>query len=169
MEKSKDYQSSKIELKISTDNMQKYYNYRDQMKRLNKAMKQNFYLEAIFIEYSIMEDRFESILRHAGEWEKMYQKAQKQKRHVSIDAKIKKISNLASKKKSLEEKYFSNELLESAKSWKNERNPLTHSLLKLDLQTEDLKQIAIKGQSIVKTLRNKTTAYRRAMEKQKQE
>lgn len=49
-----------------SSNQQKYENYREQMSRLSKAMKAEFYLEAIFIEYAIMEDRLESALRHAG-------------------------------------------------------------------------------------------------------
>lgn len=46
-----------------TDNMQKYANYKEQMGRLSKALTQGFFLEAIFIEYAILEDRLESILR----------------------------------------------------------------------------------------------------------
>ena len=42
-------------------NTQKYENYREQFKRLNKAMNSNFNLEAMFISYAIMEDRTESI------------------------------------------------------------------------------------------------------------
>ena len=46
-------------------NMEKYANYREQMERLNRAMKERFFLEAMFIEYAVMEDRCESILtRH---------------------------------------------------------------------------------------------------------
>jgi hypothetical protein len=41
-------------------NMQKYENYKEQMNRLKKAMANAFYLEALFIEYAIMEDRTES-------------------------------------------------------------------------------------------------------------
>ena len=51
-----------------TDNMQKYANYKEQMGRLNKALTSRFFLEAIFIEYAIMEDRLESVLRHSGRW-----------------------------------------------------------------------------------------------------
>ena len=47
-------------------NMQKYANYKEQMERLNRAMKEHFFLEAMFIEYAVMEDRCESILTHAG-------------------------------------------------------------------------------------------------------
>ena len=51
------------------DNQQKYENYKEQFKRLNKALANGFHLEAMFIEYAVMEDRTESIIRHAGLWE----------------------------------------------------------------------------------------------------
>ena len=47
-------------------NMQKHFNYQEQMVRLKKAMAAQFYLAAIFIEYAVMEDRLESILRHSS-------------------------------------------------------------------------------------------------------
>ena len=49
-----------------TDNIQKYNNYKEQMGRLKKAISSEFYLEAISIEYAIVEDRVTSALRHAG-------------------------------------------------------------------------------------------------------
>ena len=51
------------------DNQQKYENYTEQFRRLNKALANGFNLEAMFIAYAIMEDRTESILRHAGYWD----------------------------------------------------------------------------------------------------
>ena len=54
---------------VLADNMQKYENYKEQFKRLNRALANGFNLEAVFIEYAIMEDRTESILRHAGKYE----------------------------------------------------------------------------------------------------
>ena len=44
----------------------KYSNYKEQFKRLNKAISNNYYLEAAFIAYAIMEDRTESILTYEG-------------------------------------------------------------------------------------------------------
>ena len=49
---------------VPADNMQKYENYKEQFKRLNRALASGFSLEAIFISYAILEDRTESILRH---------------------------------------------------------------------------------------------------------
>ena len=47
-------------------NIQKQLNYREQFKRLDKALNNNFYLEALFIEYAIMEDKTDSILYYEG-------------------------------------------------------------------------------------------------------
>lgn len=53
----------KMDVKDSvSENMQKHFNYKEQFKRLKKAIDNNFYLEAVFIEYAIVEDRAESIL-----------------------------------------------------------------------------------------------------------
>ena len=37
-------------------NTQKYENYKEQFKRLKRALNEGFNLEAIFIEYAILED-----------------------------------------------------------------------------------------------------------------
>lgn len=52
----------------NANNHQKYENYRVQISRLTSSRKGRFYLEAIFNEYAIMEDRLKSVLRHAGKW-----------------------------------------------------------------------------------------------------
>ena len=75
------------------DNMQKYANYKTQMGRLKKALSYQFYLEAIFIEYAIMEDRLESVLRHSGKWDP------KPGTFPSLDAKRNKIAKLAEEHK----------------------------------------------------------------------
>ena len=41
-------------------NQQKYENYRMQSRRLSSVLRSGFYLEAVFIEYAIIEDRLES-------------------------------------------------------------------------------------------------------------
>ena len=47
-----------------TENQLKYNNYKEQFKRLDKAINNRFYLEAMFIAYAIIEDRTESILSY---------------------------------------------------------------------------------------------------------
>lgn len=141
------------------DNMQKYENYREQMGRLKKALDGQFYLESIFIEYAIMEDRLESILRHSGKWNP------KPDQFISIDSKRKKVTKLAEEKKNPAHKYFSIALTDSIEKWTEDRNRLIHALMKQQLHTEDLSALALQGQEIIKTLCSKTSLYNRALER----
>ena len=139
------------------DNMKKHDNYRQQMGRLRRAMNSQFYLEAIFIEYAIIEDRVESVLRHTGVF--------RPEKHNMLNKKLNRLSELQRNKTGLARKYFSDELLESIHAWKSDRNTMIHALLKQDIHTEDLKAIAERGQTIVKTLCSKVTSYNRALER----
>ena len=140
-------------------NRQKYENYREQVGRLRKAMSSRFYLEAISIEYAIIEDRIESVLRHTG--------LIREDKQYSITNKLNKLLNL-SRESALAGKYFSEDLISSIHTWKNERNPMTHALLNLHLHTEDLQKIAEEGAEIVKTMCSKASSYNRTLERRKE-
>lgn len=142
-----------------SDNMQKYANYKTQMGRLKKALSYQFYLEAIFIEYAIIEDRLESVLRHGGNWNP------KPGTFPTLDSKRKKIAKLAEEKKNPIRKYFPAELTDSIEIWKNERNRVIHALMKQALHTGDLRKIAIDGEALTKQICNKSTQYNRALER----
>ncbi len=144
-------------------NIQQYENYKEQFKRLNKAVDNNYYLEAIFIEYAIMEDRTESILRRGGLWD-AYIKHRKG-HSITIDSKVKYIKNHAAQKGTLINKYFSDDLLEELLVWKEDRNKLIHILMKQALTTEILEELAFKGKAIARILTNRSKNYRRAVER----
>ena len=146
----------------TADNQQKYENYRVQMSCLKSALRSHFYLEAIFIEYAIMEDRLEAILRHADKWHP------KEGTFVSIDAKAKKVAKLAEEKKNPAHRYFPPELTDGILAWKERRNQLIHALLKQSLRSEDLLEVAEEGERLTKQLCSKATSHRRALEKQAQ-
>lgn len=146
------------------ENMQKYENYKEQFKRLNKAMNNRFYLEAIFISYAIMEDRTESILRHAGKWEQCVKRSRNGA--PGIHSKINSIKKLAEQKKSLPNKYFSDDLLDNILEWKDERNRMIHALMKQSLTTEFLESLAIQGKEYARTLTNRSGSFRRAIERE---
>lgn len=55
-----------MEAPVEISNLEKYENYRRQKSQLKKALANEFFYEAIFIEYAIMEDRLEAALRHGG-------------------------------------------------------------------------------------------------------
>ncbi len=146
-------------------NEQKYLNYKEQFRRLAKARAGGFNLEAIFIEYTIIEDRTESILRYAGKFE-AYVKKQKGHR-VTLESKLNYIKKIAEEKKSLAHKYFPDELICEILEWKDERNRLIHALLKQQLTDEDIESCASRGEELAKTLRNKTSSFNRAIERAK--
>ncbi len=143
------------------NNMQKYENYREQMGRLKKALGAGFYLEAIFIEYAIMEDRLESILRHAGKWKE----PKPNEPSLSIQKKKNLIAKMADEKKSLAHKYFSDDILSRIIAWKNKRNDLIHELLKQSLHTEDIQMFAVQGQLLAKEISNRAKLFNRNMER----
>ena len=142
------------------DSALKYVNYKEQMGRLKKAMANHFLLEALFIEYAVIEDRTESILRHAGVFNP--------DKHDKLWKKLSRIEEIARGKRFLLRKYITLETVEEIKVWKEERNRLIHALLKQNLSTDELEQLADEGQKLVKLLCSKSTSYRRALERERQ-
>jgi KaiC/GvpD/RAD55 family RecA-like ATPase len=140
------------------DNMQKYANYREQKGRLLRAIKNGFYLEAVFIEYAILEDRSESLLRHC----EMFNPD----KHNTLAKKLNRISELHRNKSGLVKKYIPEDVIGGIREWKNERNRLIHALLKQELHTEDLEKIALDGQTLANGLSNKINSLKRAIAKQ---
>jgi len=138
-------------------NQQKYENYKEQAIRLKKAINAKFYLEALFIEYAIIEDRFESALRHSG--------VMVDGKYIGLNKKLSKMEAVAREKKSLAHKYFKPDLLESVNLWKEERNRLIHALMKQALTTEELQNLAEQGQVLVKKLCSITKSYSRKINK----
>ena len=150
----------------NAQNMQKYENYREQFKRLDKALKYQFYLEAVFIAYAILEDRTKSILCYAGQW-LPYLKSRK-KHGATLDSKIKKIKKLAEEKKALPHRYFSDGILDEVLLWKEDRNRLIHALMNQALTTEELEAYAYRGKKYARTLTDKAGYYRRAVERERE-
>ena len=147
----------------AADNAQKHENYREQFNRLKRALASKFYLEAIFIEYTIIEDRTESILRHSGKWEAYLKK--RGRYQVTLDSKIAYIQDFAREKKSIAHKYFSDTLMDEILEWKEDRNRLIHALLKQSLTAEDVSKIARTGERLTKEIRTRATNFSRAVER----
>lgn len=123
------------------------------MKKLDKATKNEYYYEAIFIEYAIMEDRMESLLRHA----QIDCIDSKTGRLYTLDKKIKVIRN---QKIFTGDKYImkhlTEELISSILNWKTIRNKLIHDLINVSYENEEIKNIALQGECLVKRLNTKT-------------
>jgi len=144
-------------------NIQKYENYREQFIRLKKALDSKFFLEAIFIEYTIIEDRTESILRHAEKWDSYLKK--RGVREVTLNSKITYINGQVTSGDKVFKKYFSDSLLQNILEWKETRNQLIHALLKQNLTTEYLTDIAYQGEELTKILRNRTNSFNKAIKR----
>lgn len=135
------------------DNKQKNERYKDLMSKLKKAMNNEFYYEAIFIEYAILEDRTESLLRHAN-IEIFDQNGDK----LNLYKKLKVIEkNRRFCKNKYVTKHINSDLINSLHSWKNKRNDLIHDLIKTKYNNIDIKNIALEGFELVKKLNNKST------------
>ena len=145
----------------TTDNMQKYENYREQFKRLNKAFDYKFYMEAIFTEYAIMEDRAEAILRYEGN----EIRPKNEQEFVSITRKLSKISTIAREKNSVAYRYFSDNIISDITAWIKQRNSLIHALLKKNLTTDEVEAFAREGEILTRILCNKARNYKRAVER----
>ena len=142
------------------DNLEKYSNYKTQMNRLKKAMTYQYYLEAMFIEYAIIEDRAEAILRYENNSIKS-----KEGQFVSLDRKLNKILDIARAKNSLAKKYIESSLIEEIRAWKDERNGMIHALMKKSLTTQDILILAEKGLDLSRRFTDIATKYRRAVDR----
>ena len=137
------------------NNYEKNLKYQSLHEILSRAMKNEFYYEAIFIEYAIIEDRTDSILRHANIRIK----------NPTLNNKINTIKHSHIFKDEYIKKHLNFELLDSVKSWKNKRNDLIHDLVNISYINADIKEIAIEVQIIVKKLSNKSTLITNYLDK----
>lgn len=137
--------------------MEKYDNYKQQMGRLKKAMDNHFLLEALFIEYAIIEDRCESVLIHSGK---------KVRGRASLSQKLADMKKLINRPDSILGKYLTTDLIDEITQWSMARNDFIHHLMKQSFTHEDLQCLTIQGQAIIKTLCSKSTSYKRALERE---
>lgn len=147
------------------ENQLKYENYKEQIKRLNSAISHGFNLEAMFIEYAIIEDRTESILRHAEKWDAYLKK--RNGRSPTLNSKVNYIQKLAAINNDLLHKYFADDLLGEVLGWKDDRNRLIHALLDQQFKHNELSSLAMQGKQLVNELRKRAGNYNRAIERRK--
>ena len=136
----------------------KHTNYKEQMTRLNLAIKNRFLLEAILIEYGMLEDRTEAFIRYSlGE--------NKLDKYQTINRKINKLKALVGDKYQNINRYLSLELLDDLHNWKEKRNSIIHGLMKRNNSTFELEALALEGLNLVKILNSKSISFKRKLEK----
>ena len=150
-----------------TENQLKYENYKEQFTRLISALNNGFNLEAMFIEYAIMEDRTESILRHADKWEAYLKK--RGRNDPTLNSKIVYIQKLMeSNRKDLLHRYFNDDLLDRILAWKEDRNRLIHALLKQQLEHNGIRTLTEQGKLLVDEIRKRAGNYNRLIDRRKE-
>ena len=124
--------------------------YKSMNENLTKAMRSEFYYQAIFIEYAIIEDRCTSVLRHAGV------KYLDSKGHeIKLSQKLTKMHSNPAFVTPYVRQRITPELLDEITEWKRERDQLIHALAKIPYDHESIKNTAVQGKELVRILSNK--------------
>ncbi len=125
--------------------------YAELMTKLANATNNEYYYEAIFIEYAILEDRTESLLKHAN-----ISYIDKENKKLTLDKKLKIIRDNKIFKASYILKHIPAEKICEIFNWKKKRNELIHDLVNVSYENKEIKALALDGECIVKNFNNKT-------------
>ena len=142
-------------------NYQKQATYAERKVQLKKAIKNGFYFEAIFLEYAIMEDRTESVLRHAGG----IKLTDRRDQPLKLSAKINKIRSCSAFASKFVRQRLTPELLDALDKWRVRRNKLVHYLMNSPTASEELQAAAEEGYELVKQLDNKVKSVNQYFDK----
>ena len=145
-------------------NQIKYNNYKEQAKRLEKALKYEFYVEALAIEYAMIEDRIQSVLKHSG-----FAIADKNGKMYSIQHNINRLKSSAYFNTANIRKKVPLDLIAQIEEWKKQRNRVFHALLKAEFKSGDFRLLAIEGNQLRKQISNKSLLIKRFNDKCKNE
>ena len=132
-------------------NYKKNQTYRELMEDLTLSLEQEFYYEAIFIEYAVFEDRTESLIRHSKVKHNLTDK------EFTLHNKIKLIKNSEEFKSFYCNKHEILNILNDVAKWKDKRNNLIHDLINTPYTNEAIKNIALEGHDLVCKLNNKSS------------
>ena len=134
-------------------NKEKQSKYALLMKILDIATKEEFYFEAILIEYAILEDRFSSILRHA---KKKQPRGIQEKMNIILQESIFQDENV--------KKHLTKKLMKDIDCWRKSRNQIIHNLVEVTYDAKEIKDIALQGECLAKRLANKSTLVNRYLD-----
>jgi|ERR1051326_3116591 hypothetical protein len=126
--------------------------YEEMMVRMTRAIEREFYLEASWYAYAILEDRMIAILHRSGG---AHEKKHKTKLMRNFGRKLEVIDKRR-KRDSLLKVNFSDSSIKALKTWKDERNDLMHAMANaaIPLSTIDTKArlLATNGRVLVKEM-----------------
>ena len=143
------------------NNIEKKEKYSNLMSRLKRATDNEYYYEAIFIEYAILEDRTESLLKHAG---KKFQ--ENNGNPFKISKKLNKLKSEKELQTSYIRKHLTEELIEKIYEWKIQRDKLMHNIINLQYKNDEIKMLALNGECLVKKFNSKSQLVNKYLDKQ---
>lgn len=127
--------------------------------RLNKAIRNKYYFEAVFIEYAIIDDLCERALILAN--------AYNSTKHDTLGRRLRRLINLQKNPKSLCHKKYNEKNLLAIFNWKENRNIITYELIKHDFSTDELEKLVKEGKKLIPILKRSVTNYAKAITPQK--
>lgn len=145
------------------NNYDKNEKYKDLMYKMKIAVNNEFYYESILLEYAILEDRTESLLRHAG------LKSNNGDRSFTLNEKLNRIKFSKKFKDNYIIKHLNEEIIYEIDSWKRKRNKIIHNLVGMTYSNEEIKNIALEGYEIVKKLNNKSSLVNKYFDRKNKE
>ncbi len=147
---------------IEAKNYKKNARYSDLSERLKLAIEKEFYYEAIFIEFAIIEDRVLSMLKYAG-----VDYLNKKGQPIKLAERLKRIEQHSAFQDDYTKKHITSDLINDIYTWKDRRNVLIHDLVNNEYDNEEIKELALQGVELVKVLNNKSTLVNNHRKKEK--
>jgi len=115
------------------------------IKKVDVAIKHKFYLEASWIQYSIIEERLLSIVKKIDN--------RNPGNGFKVDKCLTRLKVLITKENNeLLKRHFTVEFIERIRSWKNNRNSIMHDLAKKHITETRIKNLAIDGNKLMREL-----------------
>lgn len=142
--------------RLDTYSTEKYEAYKAMKVNLKKSMNAEFYYQAIFIEYAIIEDRCLSVLKHAG-----VKYLDNRGMELKLSSKLNKIRTNPAFTNHYVRKRIPEEFIVNIIDWKRDRDRLIHKLASIPYNHESVKEIAERGRELVDSLDNKVKSINR--------
>ena len=140
---------------------EKHDSYKMMKVNLKRAMAAEFYYQAIFIEYAIIEDRTLSAIMHAG-----IKYKDSRGMELKLSSKLNKLRDHPRFTGEYVRKRITLEFINEIENWKRDRDGLIHALARIPYDHESVKSIAEKGREIVNNLDNKIKSINCYFDKQ---
>lgn len=132
--------------------------------KINNAIEKEIYIEASWLIYSCMENRFfRTLQKYKKQCKYCIGKCKKNKNDLALKTKINCVQRLFENNVTCISDSFSHDLLENTKKWVKNRNELMHDLLSLESyqdMDESFKKSSIEGKELLDQLYEACTLFR---------